>query len=291
MVTRTLEGRTALVTGGGTGIGFGCARRLLEHGARVTLAARREKVLERAAGKLRAEINGAEVITVKCDVTIEEDVAAAVAAAADADGHLDIAVANAGSAAPGPILALGAEHWRFASDLNILGSALTIKRSALSMRDRGGSIVAISSVEGFKVARHMPSYSVTKAGLEMLVRCAALELAPFGVRVNCIQPGFVPTEATDQIFGEAEQQEFIRDTPLQRPGRPEEIGDGLVFLCAPASSWITGQILAIDGGMAIPVGENFEGLSRRIWGDELIDHLEGPAPRQPAPNRSVTADR
>jgi len=279
VATGTLEGRTALVTGGGTGIGFGCARRLLEQGARVTLAARRVEVLERAAERLRTEISGADVKTASCDVTVEEEVVAAVATAAGADGHLDIAVANAGGGAPGPILALGPEHWRFASDLNILGSALTIKHSALSMKDRGGSIVAISSVEGVRVARHMASYSVTKAGLEMLVRCAALELAPFAIRVNCIQPGFVPTELTDQILSKAEQQEFIRSTPLRRPGRPEEIGDGVVFFCAETSTWITGQFLAMDGGMAIPSGENFEGLSRRLWGDELVDQLEDPGPR------------
>lgn len=271
MSAKLLEGKTALVTGGATGVGLGITRTLLRHGARVTMAARRTDVLDEAAARLRSEIAGAQVGICTCDVTVEEDVAAAVANAAAPDGGLDIAVANAGSAAPGPILEIGAEAWRFATDLNVLGTALTIKRAALAMRERGGSIVAISSVEGFKVARYMATYTVTKAALEALVHCAALELAPFGVRVNCIRPGYVPTEGTALAFTEEEAAQLIELTPLRRSGRAEEIGEAVVYFSARSGSWVTGQILAVDGGMAIPEGVSFENLCRRMYGDDVMD--------------------
>ncbi len=273
---RLLEGRTALVTGGGTGVGFGIARRLLQHGARVTLAARRVDVLESAAERLRSEIDAAQVGTRQCDVSVEEDLAAAVASAAAPDGRLDIAVANAGSGAPGPILALGSEAWRFANDLNILGTALTIKQAALAMQERGGSIVAISSVEAFKVAKYMAPYSVTKAAVEALVRCAALELAPFEIRVNAIQPGYVPTEGTALAFNEEEAEQLVEMTPLRRSGRAEELSDAVVYFSAESGAWVTGQVLAVDGGMVIPEGVSFEKLCRKIYGDELMDRCVGP---------------
>jgi NAD(P)-dependent dehydrogenase (short-subunit alcohol dehydrogenase family) len=271
-----LAGRTALVTGGGTGVGLGISRRLLTHGARVTLAARRGDVLESAAERLRAEIDGAQVATAVCDITEEETLAAAVATAAAPDGHLDIAVANAGSGAPGPILALGSEAWRYASDLNILGTALTIKQAALAMRERGGSVVAISSSEGFKIARYMAPYTVTKAAVESLVQCAALELAPFRIRVNCIRPGFVPTEGTALAFDDEGAEELVAITPLGRSGRAEEIGDAVAYFSAESGAWVTGQVLAVDGGMVLPEGVSFEKLCRKIYGDEVMDAATGP---------------
>jgi NAD(P)-dependent dehydrogenase (short-subunit alcohol dehydrogenase family) len=277
MAERVLEGRTALVTGGGSGVGLGISRRLLQNGARVTMAARREEVLQRSAEALRDEIPGAEVATAVCDITVEEQVAAAVEVASDPEGRLDVAVANAGSGAPGPILELGPDAWRYVSDLNIVGTALTIKHAGRAMKKRGGSIVAISSVEGFKIAMYMAPYTVTKAALESLVRCAALELAPFGIRVNCIRPGYVPTEGAALAFDADDAQELIAITPLGRSGTAEEIGDAILYFAAPSGAWVTGQILAVDGGMALPEGVSFEKLCRRIYGDELMDRCTGPA--------------
>ncbi len=272
-----LRGRAALVTGGGSGVGLGCTRRLLQHGAVVTIAARRVDVLAQAADRLRSEVDGAQVRIHKCDVTIEQEVAAAVRSAAGPDGQLDIAVANAGSAAPGPILAIGAEHWRFACDLNILGTAFTIKHAALAMQKRGGSIVAISSVAGFLVPKYMPTYGVTKAALEMLVRCAALELAPFRIRVNCIQPGYVPTEGTAMGLDDKMAEAVLKATPLGRSGTAEEIGDAVVYFSADSGAWVTGQVLGVDGGMSVPPGTDFESLCRRIFGDEPMARWKGPA--------------
>lgn len=269
---RSLDGKTALVTGGGTGIGFGCARRLAEQGARVTLAARRQDVLEKAAERLRDVVPGVDVRIQRCDITVEDDVAAAVAMAADAQGRLDVAVANAGSGVPGPILFMKAEHWRSACDLNILGTALTIKHAGLAMKEHGGSIVTISSVAAVKLERFMSTYSATKAGMETLVRCAALELAPYRIRVNCIQPGYVPTEATDLAFSRDEAEALVaRDTPLGRPGLPEEIGDAVVYFSAPSGEWVTGQVIAVDGGMALSAGADFERICRLLYGDAAVD--------------------
>jgi NAD(P)-dependent dehydrogenase (short-subunit alcohol dehydrogenase family) len=240
------------------------------------MAARRVDVLEQTAESLRSEIPGAQVGFHRCDITVEDDLAAAVESAADPDGQLDIAVANAGSGVPGPILTLGSEHWRFVNDLNIVGTALTIKRAALAMQQRGGSIVAVSSVEAFKTARYMAPYTVTKAALEALVRCAALELAPFEIRVNCIRPGYIPTEGAALGFTEEEAERLIDITPLRRFGSAEEIGDAVVYFSAKSGAWVTGQVLAVDGGMEIPEGVSFENLCRRLYGDDLMDRCMGP---------------
>jgi len=248
----------------------------LEQGAKVTLAARRLDVLEATAEQLRAEVRGAQVGVAKCDVTIEAEVEAAVRTAADTTGRLDITVANAGSGMPGPILALKSEHWRFTTDLNILGTALTLKHAGLAMKAHGGSIVAISSVNAVMVSKFMAPYSVSKAGVEMLVRCAAIEFAPFRIRVNCIQPGYVPTEGTQMAFEASEINELREKTPLERPGQPEEIGDAVVYFSAPSGAWVTGQVLAVDGGMSISLAESFERLCRKLYGDALMDECVGP---------------
>lgn len=271
MADERLSGKTALVTGGGSGLGLGISRRLVECGARVTLAARREDVLEEAAASLRNEIPGAEVAIAGCDVTDEEQVAAAVRCAADDEGQLDVAVANAGSGAPGPLLGLGSEQWRFVNDLNIVGTALTIKHAGLAMKRRGGSIVTISSAEGFKIAKYMAPYTVTKAAVESLTRCAAVELAPYRIRVNCIQPGYVPTEGTAVAFDEQDARELVEKTPLGRVGRADEIAEAVVYFAAASGAWVTGQVLAVDGGMVLPEGVSFEKLCRKLYGDAVMD--------------------
>ncbi|MCB0997075.1 MAG: SDR family NAD(P)-dependent oxidoreductase, partial [Acidimicrobiales bacterium] len=140
-----LQGRNALVTGGGTGIGYGCAVELARTGANVTIAGRRVEVLADAADRLRSEVPGAVVDTVGCDITDEEQVERAVATAARG-ANLDVVVANAGSGVPGAILQMGAEAWEYCLRLNVVGTALCIKHAGLVMREHGGgSIVAISS--------------------------------------------------------------------------------------------------------------------------------------------------
>ena len=271
---KLLAGKTALITGGGTGVGFGIAQRFLEQGAKVLIAGRREDVLQQASQQLREAVPGAELEYRCCDITVEEQVVAAGDAAAH-QGRLDICVANAGSGYPTPILHADAEAWRFCCELNIVGTALCIRHAGLAMKEHGGSILTISSVGGIKVEKWMAPYSVTKAGLEMLTRCAAVELASFGIRVNCIQPGYVVTESTRDFFPPELKESCQRATPLGRAGEPQEIGDGAVFLASDASRWVTGQVLGICGGMSIPMGEDFESMNRQIHGDELMDSFTG----------------
>jgi NAD(P)-dependent dehydrogenase (short-subunit alcohol dehydrogenase family) len=270
-----LTGKRALVTGGGTGIGLGCAQRLLEHGAQVLIVGRRDDVLEEALGQLKVLVPDGRASFQVCDITVEDDVKAAVDAAAGADG-LDILVANAGSGYPGPILDAPVDAWQFCCELNIVGTATCIKHAGLSMKDRGGgSIITISSVGGSKVEKWMAPYSTSKAGLEMLTRCAAVELAPFQIRVNCIAPGYIKTEALTDNFSEEFLAGLVESTPLGRAGAPKEIGDAVVYLSGDMGKWVTGQVLSVCGGMSIPRGDDFEELNRMMYGDEVMDACMG----------------
>ena len=270
-----LAGKRALVTGGGTGIGFGCAQRLLEQGAEVLIVGRRDDVLEEALTRLKAIVSDAKVSAKECDITVEEEVIAAVEAAAG-DGGLDILVANAGSGYPGPILDAPVDAWQFCCELNIVGTATCIKHAGLSMKDHGGgSIITISSVGGTKVEKWMAPYSTSKAGLEMLTRCAAVELAPFQIRVNCIAPGYIKTEALADNFSEEFLASLVESTPLGRGGAPEEVGDAVIYLSSDMGKWVTGQVFSVCGGLSIPQGDDFEELNRMMYGDEVMDACMG----------------
>jgi NAD(P)-dependent dehydrogenase (short-subunit alcohol dehydrogenase family) len=270
-----LTSKRALVTGGGTGVGFGCAQRLLEHGAQVLIVGRRDDVLEEAVGQLKALVPDANVSFQVCDITIEDEVKAAVDTAAGPDG-LDILVANAGSGYPGPILEAPVDAWQFCCELNIVGTATCIKHAGLSMRDHGGgSIITISSVGGSKVEKWMAPYSTSKAGLEMLTRCAALELAPFQIRVNCIAPGYIKTEALADNLSEEFLAGLVESTPLGRGGDPEEVGDAVVYLSGDMGKWVTGQVFSVCGGLSIPQGDDFEEINRMMYGDEVMDACMG----------------
>jgi NAD(P)-dependent dehydrogenase (short-subunit alcohol dehydrogenase family) len=274
MDTKTLEGAHALITGGGTGIGRGIATSLLREGAVVTIAARRQDVLEASAEQLRAEFRGSEVRVAVCDVTVAEQVEAAVDIAAAPDGRLDIAVANAGSAVPGPFLLLDDKAWRFCCDLNIIGTASTFRYAALAMRERGGSLVAISTAASSAPEVSMSAYTSTKAAVDMMVRAAAWELGVYGIRVNSILPGFVPTSSTEGAFTPELEQDLLARSALKRSGTPADIGGLVVHLSQPGG-WITGQVIGVDGGMTVQPMADLTDLSRRIYGDAAVDHALG----------------
>ena len=267
----SLRGAHALITGGGTGIGRGIATALAREGAVVTLAARRREVLEQGATQIRADIPGCDVRITECDVTETEQVEAAVALAASPDGRLDIAVANAGSAVPGPFLLLDDEAWRFCCELNIVGTASTFKYAALAMRAHGGSLVAISTAASSAPEVSMAAYTSTKAAVDMMVRAAAWELGAFGIRVNAIQPGYVPTESTEGAFPGFPQSVRVS------LGTPDDIGGLVVHLAEPAGAWITGQVIGVDGGMGVQPMADLSDLSRRIYGDAAVDAALGVA--------------
>ncbi len=266
-----VDGKYAVVTGGGTGIGLGIVRRLLQEGAAsVTIGGRREDVLKSAVAQLADEIPGATIRYQVCDVTDEEQVKALVDAACDANGELDIMVANAGNGFPSPILEADANIWRSMLELNIMGPLFCTKYAAQRMKNKGGAIINISSTEGGKVSRFMGSYGTSKSGQEKLTQCAALELAPFNIRVNGIRPGYIPTDAIE-VMPDKFLQSCIDATPLGRPGTPEEIGDGVLYFASDLGKWTTGQILAICGGMSLEQGEDFGEMAAMICGQDVIN--------------------
>jgi NAD(P)-dependent dehydrogenase (short-subunit alcohol dehydrogenase family) len=236
-------------------------------------------VLETAAESLRAEAPaGAEVRTETCDVTVEDDVTRAVARAADARGHLDIAVANAGTGFGSYILLTDAATFRQALDLNILGSYNTIRSAAFAMKDSGGgSIVAMSSIAGVLTHQAMPAYCTAKAGLDMLVRCAADELGHFGIRVNSVQPGITATEMMEAfvIPNDEVVADYLDNMPLGRVGTVEDVAQLVRFLAGPESSWVTGQSVAVDGGHTLRRGPRYDSLFRPAVGEEVWKLVKG----------------
>ena len=266
----SLDGAHALVTGGGTGIGRGIASALVHAGAVVTIAGRRVEVLEATADELRSQVPGAQIRVAGCDVTNDADVSRAVATAAASDGSLDIAVANAGSAVPGPFLLLDDRSWRFCCELNIIGTASTFRHAGLAMRERGGSLVAISTAASAAPEVSMSAYTATKAAVDMMVKAAAWELGAFGIRVNSIQPGFVPTDATVGTFSPALADDLVRRSALRRSGAPSDIADLIVHLASSAGAWITGQVIAVDGGMTVQPMADLTELSQRMYGDDPV---------------------
>lgn len=265
-----LTGKRALVTGGGTGIGFGCAQQLLAAGADVTIVGRRLEVLEDAAQRLRDGAANGKVRVAQSDVCEEDQLCEAIEIAADG-GNLDVFVANATSVGFGPMLEMGPETWNEACSLTVVGNAMCIKRAALVMKDNGGgSIVTISSTSSTKVQPWLAPYVVTKHALDMMVRCAAIELAQYKIRVNSIQPGYTPTESMQSYTPADLDRTLRRATPLGRPGSPEDIGNAVVFLASQEASWITGQVFGVDGGLNIPVMPSMARLATKVFGEEYV---------------------
>ncbi|MCA2244768.1 SDR family oxidoreductase [Mycobacterium sp. WUMAC-067] len=270
-----VKGQRAIITGGGTGLGFASAKTLIEHGAHVLIAGRRADVLELAANELEKFAVGGTIATHQCDVTEESQVEAAMAAAAGPSGRIDIVIANAGGAFPAPITSLDPAGWRFALDLNVIGTALTIKHAVPAMKENGGSIITMSSTAGVKVERWMAAYSVSKAAVEMLTKCAAFELSQFKIRVNGIRPGWHSTESNLQYCPPEFQEDVIGKTFLGRAGEPDDIGNAVLWLASPLASFVTGHILGVDGGLGVDVGEDFEGMVRMLMGDGMMDAALG----------------
>ena len=229
--------RTAVVVGGASGIGKAVARTLAADGCRVIVADRNADGARSVATELGDPHRAAAV-----EVTDETSVRALFEGA----GDLDIVVNTAGYSALGLITDLSADDFRGVIDVCLNGAFLVIKHAAPRLHD-GGAIVSISSLNGRQPAAAMSAYCAAKAGLSMLTQVAALELAPRGIRVNAVAPGFVHTPLTEpatQIPGVVE--EYVENTPLGRAGTPEDIADAVLFLCT--APWLTGEVLDINGG-------------------------------------------
>jgi NAD(P)-dependent dehydrogenase (short-subunit alcohol dehydrogenase family) len=269
-----MEGMSALVTGGGSGIGLGCAARLAADGAHVTICGRTEaKLADAVKGIREGAAPGSSVQYAVCDVTDETQVEAAVECAAGVTGRLEAVIASAGGTEwMGPITQAPLDAWRRVLAQNIDGTFLTLKHSArIMVRGGGGSFVGISSIAGARTHRWFGAYGVGKAGIEALCLLAADELGASGVRVNVVSPGLVRTDLTGLLTqGGPVTEDYLAQMPLRRIGEPEDVAGLCRYLVGPESTWLSGQVIGIDGGHSLRRGPDFTAYMEPVWGADAL---------------------
>jgi NAD(P)-dependent dehydrogenase (short-subunit alcohol dehydrogenase family) len=265
-MTADLSGQAALVTGGGSGIGLGCARHLLEAGCTVTLMGRSEDRLRRAAAALVGPVSIAPG-----DVLDEDAVARAVAIASSSTGGLDVCVAAAGGSDwLGPITATPLDAWRRVVEVNLTGTFLTLKHAGRAMAQTGGgSFIAISSVAAARSHRWMGPYCSAKLGIDMLVEVGADELGGSGVRVNSVRPGLVDTELVAAITaGGPVLDDYLAQMPVPRVGTVDDIAECVVWLAG--ATWVTGQHISVDGGHNVRRGPDYGHYVAMVYDAETL---------------------
>jgi NAD(P)-dependent dehydrogenase (short-subunit alcohol dehydrogenase family) len=244
-----LIGKTVLITGALTGIGRATAFAFAREGSTLVVAGRHDDAGIALANELRAL--GVEAEFIRADVRREEDVRSLVDKTVARFGRLDVAVNNAGTEGkPGPVTEQTPDSYAAMFDTNVLGTLLSLKHELRVMQPQGsGSIVNISSTMGERGAANLSLYTASKHAVEGLTKSTALEAAAFGVRVNAVAPGPTETGMLDRLTGTPEKKSaFFAAVPLKRGGKPEEIADAIVFLASEKASFITGQIVRINGG-------------------------------------------
>jgi NAD(P)-dependent dehydrogenase (short-subunit alcohol dehydrogenase family) len=242
-----LEGKTAIVTGSTKGIGLGIARAYVREGARVVINSRSAADCASVAREL-----GSAAVAVAADLSRSDEVRRlAKESLAALDGTVDILVNNAGQPRVAPSESLPEADYRYTLDLNLNGCFVLTQEIVHGMLAAGrGAIIHVSSMNGSVPFPQRLAYCVSKAGLNMMTKVMAIEWAARGVRVNAIAPGYVRTEFITMLSarGILDAEKLARRTPMGRIGTPEEIGEVAVFLASPAASFITGEILTVDGG-------------------------------------------
>jgi NAD(P)-dependent dehydrogenase (short-subunit alcohol dehydrogenase family) len=256
-----LSGTSALVTGGGSGIGLATAQRFARDGAYVTICGRTESRLQVGVEAIEAVAGGdATVRYVVADITIEEQIEHATQVATAVTGRLDIAFACAGGSLHlGSVLDADVAAVRATVDLNLIGSFLTLKHAANAMRESGGgSIVLMSSGAGRFPHRWLWAYGMSKTGIESLCAYAAEELGALGIRVNTVQPGIIDDELMSFITaGGPLLEDYLAQMPLGRVGTVEDVANLVRFLAGPESPWITGECISVDGGHHLRRGADY----------------------------------
>lgn len=239
-----LSGRVALVTGGGTGIGRGSAIALRAAGASVTIVGRRSEPLEAVAAEIKGE-------WATCDVTDGRNVQATVEMVAAKHGRIDILVNSAGLNVRGPSFEYPEAEWDRVHAVNTKGTFLCCQAVGRVMRAHGyGKIINIASLASEIGLPNVAAYASSKGGVRQLTLTLAVEWAPFGIRVNAIEPGFFRTELTEPLFqNRAWVERIMARIPLGRPGQVEDLGGTVVYLASPASDYVTGELIRVDGGV------------------------------------------
>jgi len=269
-----LSDRTYLVTGGGSGIGKGVAEALVGAGAKVMIVGRNADRLAAAADDIKAKGPGS-VLYEPADITNEDEVARVVGAATAWSGRLHGAVHCAGgSETIGPITQVDSAAWRRTVELNVNGTMYVLKHAARELvRGGGGSFVAISSIASSNTHRWFGAYGPTKAAIDNLMMVAADELGPSWVRVNGIRPGLTRTDLVAPVMQTpAVFDDYQINTPLPRAGEVEDVAALALFLLSDAASWITGQMINVDGGQCLRRGPDFTAMLEPVFG---ADGLRG----------------
>jgi NAD(P)-dependent dehydrogenase (short-subunit alcohol dehydrogenase family) len=243
-----------VVTGGGTGIGAGICASLAQAGAKVVISPNRNVAgAERAAEAVKAA--GSESLVHPCDVREQGQVTALFDATLAQFGRVDILINNAGITEPHPLLDMSADEWDRTLNINLRGMFFCTQRAAREMIDQGsgGRIVNLSSVHGFGAVPHHAHYEASKGGINMFTKACAVELAPHNIQVNAIAPGAIEVERYFAIPG-YDREEWGERIPAGRVGWPDDIGPLAAFLCSDGASYMTGQIIWVDGGMISRLG-------------------------------------
>jgi NAD(P)-dependent dehydrogenase (short-subunit alcohol dehydrogenase family) len=249
-----LAGLTALITGGGTGMGRAIAGAFAREGAKVVVAARRVEKLQEVVGEIEAA--GGEGLAVACDVTRGSDAERAVRLTVERFGQLNILTNNAGVLSVSTVEGIAEEEWDRLMAANLKGPFLMSRAALPEFRKVGGGVIVnIGSVLGLVAMKNRAAYCASKGGVTMLTKAMALDHAHEGVRVNCICPSIVETELVRGLFdaspeGEAARRARVAAIPMGRIGQPQDVAELAVYLASKESAWMTGVAIPLDGGLS-----------------------------------------
>ncbi|NCO32522.1 MAG: 3-oxoacyl-[acyl-carrier-protein] reductase [Armatimonadetes bacterium CG2_30_59_28] len=244
-----LEGQTALVTGGSRGIGRGIALRLAQAGATVVIAGRNRDALEEVVREI--EESEGKGFAQAGSVAVAADAQRIVEASLEATGRIDILVNNAGITRDGLLMRLSLEHWHEVLDTNLTGAFNMTKAAVRSMvKQKSGSIINVSSIIGLMGNAGQANYAASKAGVIGFTKSIARELASRNITVNAVAPGYIETDMTAALSDESKVL-MLKGIPVQRFGQPEDVAGVVLFLASPDARYITGQVISVDGGMAM----------------------------------------
>lgn len=248
---KLLENKLALITGGTSGIGYAIAKKFLEQGSQVILFAQNPEKGEKATADLKALFPASSLAFIPVDVSSTALVEEKIKEILSSHGRIDILINNAGITRDGLLMKMTEEDWDKVLDTNAKSCFNTCRAVARSMlKTRSGKIINISSVVGILGNPGQVNYAASKGAVIAMTKAMALEFASRNIQVNCIAPGFIETQMTDLLTPE-QKGSILAQIPLGRMGKTEEVADAALFLASSLSSYITGQVMTVDGGMAM----------------------------------------